>query len=89
MLSELETMLTPIRPQMQYQLDRWRALDHTATSYQLWDHYIGVIKDFVQRRPAYAKAQLMGWSGISEDTYRFYKAKAAQTWGTEGIHTFL
>lgn len=89
MLSELETMLTPIRPQMQYQLDRWRALDHTATSYQLWDHYIGVIKDFVQRRPVYAKVQLMGWSGISEDTYRFYKAKAAQTWGTEGIHTFL
>ncbi len=89
MLSELEAMMTPIRPQMQYQLDRWRALDHTATSYELWDHYIEVIKDFVQRRPTYAKAQLMGWAGISEETYNFYKAKAAQRWETDGIHTFL
>ncbi|MBQ9780489.1 MAG: CotH kinase family protein [Clostridia bacterium] len=87
MLSELDDMLTPIRPLMQYQLDRWRALDNTVTSYELWDHYIEVIKDFVQRRPAYAKAQLMGWAGISEEKYYVYKADAIKLWGIKDIHS--
>ncbi|MBE6559007.1 MAG: hypothetical protein E7661_08400 [Ruminococcaceae bacterium] len=87
MLSELEDMMTPIRPQMQYQLDRWRATDGSLTSYELWDHYIGVIEDFVQRRPAYAKAQLMSWAGLNEESYSAYRTRALRLWGTEGIHT--
>ena len=86
MLSELEDMLTPIRPLMQYQLDRWRALDNTTTTYALWDHYIEVIKDFVQRRPAYAKQQLIHWAGITEAKYYVYKADAIQRWGIKDLH---
>ncbi len=86
MLQELDTMLTPIRPLMQYQLDRWRALDNTMTSYELWDHYIEVIKDFVQRRPAYAKQQLINWAGITEAKYYVYKADAIKRWGIKNIH---
>lgn len=87
MLSELEDMMTPIRPLMQYQLDRWRAIDGSITSYELWDHYINVIKDFVQRRPAYAKAQLMGWAGITEAKYEVYKAEAIERWGIKDLHS--
>ncbi len=86
MLSELDAMLTPIRPLMQYQLDRWRATDGSVTSYALWDHYIEVIKDFVQRRPEYARAQLMGWAGITEEKYYVYKADAIERWGIKDIH---
>ncbi len=86
MLSELEDMMTPIRPLMQHQLDRWRALDNTTTTYELWDHYIEVIKDFVQRRPEYAKAQLMSWAGINENMYYVYKGEAIKRWGIKDIH---
>lgn len=85
MRAELDDMLTPIRPLMQYQLDRWRALDNTATTYELWEHYIGVIEDFVTRRPAYAKKQLMNWAGISESQYQDHKRIALKTWG-ENAH---
>ena len=49
-------------------------------------HDIKVIEDFVQRRPAYAKQQLMGWAGITEAKYDAYKAKAIEWWGVKGIH---
>ena len=68
-------------------LDRWRAIDGSITSYELWDHYINVIKDFVQRRPAYAKAQLMGWAVITEAKYGVYKAEAIERWGIKDLHS--
>ncbi len=81
MVTELEDMMEPIRPLMQYQLDRWRATDGSLTTYELWDHYIEIIRDFVQRRPDYAKHQLMGWAGFDESQYQTYYQKAIKLWG--------
>ncbi len=83
MLSELEVMVQDIIPYMQFQLDRWRVTDGTVTTYEKWYSYIEVIEDFVIRRPAYAKQQLMSWAGISESQYQTYRNAALRKWGRD------
>lgn len=83
MVSELDAMVADIEPYMQYQLDRWRVTDGTVTDYDKWYSYIEVIRDFVTRRPAFAKNQLMSWAGLGETQYQAHKAAAIEKWGGE------
>ena len=82
MIAELDTLVDTIRPVMQYQLDRFRALDGGRTDWDLWYSYIEIIRDFAVNRKAPAKAQFMAWAGIDDATYRYLHGKALRTWGT-------
>ena len=82
MIAELDTLIDTIRPVMQYQLDRFRALDGGRTDWDLWYSYIEIIRDFAVNRKAPAKAQFMAWAGIDEAKYGYLHGKALRTWGT-------
>ena len=83
MHAELNTLVDTIRPVMQYQLDRFRALDGGRTSWDLWYSYIETIHHFADNRYAPAKAQFMAWAGISEAVYKSLRTKAMDEWGSE------
>lgn len=83
LVSELDELVSRIQPVMQLQLDRWRVTDGSVTTYDVWWGYIETIRHFVQNRQPYARAQLCAWSGLSESTYRSYKTRALERWGTE------
>ncbi len=82
MTAELDDLVTPILPIMQYQLDRWRCTDGTRTDWDKWYSYIEVIRNYAENRPAPAKAQFLQWAGINEATYQQLKTKAIQEWGS-------
>ena len=83
MHAELNTLVDTIRPVMQYQLDRFRALDGGRTSWDLWYSYIETIHHFADNRYAPAKAQFMAWAGINDAYYRYLKNRAMEEWGSE------
>ncbi len=82
MKAELDDLIEPILPVMQYQLDRWRCTNGERTDWNKWYSYIEIIRDYADRRPAYAKAQFLQWAQMTENTYRNYKDKAIAEWGS-------
>ena len=82
MHAELDDLIDTIRPVMQYQLDRFRALDGGRTSWDLWYSYIETIHDFADNRREPAKAQFMSWAGINDSQYMYYRRKAMEEWGS-------
>ncbi len=81
--AELDALVEPLLPVMQYQLDRWRCTDGSRTDWEKWYSYIEVIRDYVTRRPAYAKTQFMQWcGGLTENGYQSLKQKAIAEWGS-------
>ena len=83
MHAELDTLVDTIRPVMQYQLDRFRALDGGETDWNTWYSYIEIIHNFADNRYEPAKAQFMAWAGVSESWYRYLKNQALKEWGSE------
>lgn len=81
MRTALDDLLAPLAPLMPLQLERWRVTDGTLTDYATWEHYTGVIRDFVTRRPAYARAQLCERFGLDSAAYEAYKAEALALYG--------
>lgn len=81
MTTELDALLAPLKPLMPLQLERWRVTDGTLTDYATWEHYTGVIRGFVTRRPAYAKAQLCERFGLDSAAYEAYKKQAIALYG--------
>ena len=81
----LEEIVDTVAPVMQLQLDRWKCTDGTATPYDgarpSWMYYINVIRDYIEKRPAVAKKQLMAHYSLSEDEYARLLAKAIAEWG--------
>ncbi len=88
MKAELDELIAPILPVMQYQLDRWRCTNGERTDFEKWYSYIEVIRDYADRRPAYAKAQFMQWAGLTENGYQAYKEKALAEWGDTVIDPY-
>ncbi len=82
--AELDALVEPLLPVMQYQLDRWRCTNGERTDWEKWYSYIEVIRDYVTRRPAYAKTQFMQWcGGLTENGYQSLKQKAIAEWGSK------
>ncbi len=81
MKAELDELIEPLLPIMQYQLDRWRCTDGSRTDFDKWYSYIEVIRDYADHRPAYAKNQFMQWAGLTENGYQAYKENAIAEWG--------
>lgn len=79
--AELNELVARIQPVMQYQLDRWRVTDGSTTTYEIWWHYIEVIREFVHQRPAYVKEQIKAWAGLNEAMYQSHLEKAIESWG--------
>ena len=83
----LEEIVDTVAPVMQMQLDRWKCTDGTPTPYDgghpSWMYYINVIRDFIQKRPAAAKKQLMSRFGLSEADYQRLLAQGIAEWGAE------
>ena len=83
----LERIVSDVAPVMQLQLDRWKCTDGTPTPYDgarpSWMYYINVIRDYIQKRPAVAKAQLMAHYHLSEAEYARLLEKAVSEWGAE------
>lgn len=77
----LDTLLAPLKALMPLQLERWRVTDGTLTDYATWLSYTEVIRDFVRRRPAYAKAQLCEFFGLDNASYDAYCRNALQRFG--------
>ena len=82
MHAELNTLIDTIRPVMQYQLDRFRALDGGETDWNKWYSYIEIIHSFADNRYQPAKAQFMAWAGINDAYYRYLKTRAMEEWGS-------
>ncbi len=81
MKAELDDLIAPILPLMQYQLDRWRCTNGERTDFEKWYSYIEIIRHYADNRPAHAKAQFMQWAAITENGYANYKEKAIAEWG--------
>lgn len=81
--AELDALVDPLLPIMQYQLDRWRCTNGERTDWDKWYSYIDIIRDYVIRRPAIAKSQFMNWAGLSEGTYIQLQNKAIAEWGSK------
>ena len=82
MHAELNTLVDTLRPVMQLQLDRFRAIDGSRTSWDLWYSYIETIHYFADNRYAPAKQQFMSWAGINASQYMYYRDKALAEWGS-------
>ncbi len=83
MKAELDALVEPLLPLMQYQLDRWRCTNGERTDFDTWYSYIEIIRSYAERRPAYAKTQFMQWSGgMTENSYNALKKKAIAEWGS-------
>ena len=82
MISELDALVDTIRPVMQYQLDRFRALDGGETDWSKWYSYIEIIRDFAENRKEPAKQQFMSWAGIDQAVYKSLYQKALAEWGS-------
>lgn len=85
----LEEIVDTVAPVMQLQLDRWKCTDGTATPYDgarpSWMYYINVIRDYIEKRPAVAKKQLMAHYRLSEDEYARLLTKAIAEWGEKSL----
>ncbi len=81
MKAELDALVEPLLPIMQYQLDRWRCTNGERTDFDKWYSYIEVIRDYADDRPAYAKAQFLQWASLTENGYQSLKEKAIAEWG--------
>lgn len=83
----LERIVDDVAPVMQMQLDRWKVTDGSVTPYDgakpSWMYYINVIREFVVKRPAYAKAEMMRTFGLSEADYQNLLTKAIAEWGDQ------
>ncbi len=81
MEKELDTLVDRILPLMPYQLDRWKCTDGSRTDWDTWYSYIEIIRDFANRRPAYAKAQFLRWAGIGDAEYNRLLVLSIELWG--------
>lgn len=83
----LEEIVDTVAPVMQMQLDRWKCTDGTPTPYDggrpSWMYYINIIRDYMVKRPAPAKRQLMAQYGLSEAEYQRLLEKAIAEWGSQ------
>jgi hypothetical protein len=48
-------------------------------------YYINVIRDYIEKRPAVAKKQLMAHYRLSEDEYARLLTKAIAEWGEKSL----
>lgn len=83
----LERIVGDVAPVMQLQLDRWKCTDGSPTPYDgarpSWMYYINVIRNYIEKRPAVAKQQLMAHYQLSEDDYGRLLNKAIAEWGEQ------
>ncbi len=82
MHAELDDLVDTIRPVMQYQLDRFRCTNGERTDWDKWYSYIEIIHHFADNRYEPAKAQFMGWAGMSESWYNYLRNRAMKEWGS-------